>query len=202
MKKISFKNPLAWGFIALLAHAPLLATPVNTLADQILRRSANVITGLSTGEREIIVAFSSSDEMYKVGQNLHREIARIALTNENVSYDVDLFLSNLTNEVFDIEALPSPRLKAIIRLTIATTENEYDSAQSIIMEALEAGIFTEQEASEVVLIACYSDTLNKWPHFLNAPEPEDETAYAVLAESIYNNGYVIGAAVPSTEVLV
>ncbi|WP_169985531.1 carboxymuconolactone decarboxylase family protein [Microbispora sp. H10836] len=169
------------GIIGLFGYRPETATPMNALAE-VLLRAANTLT---RGERELIAAYVSSLNQCRFCASSHAAFAAAQLPEG----------MDLVEQVrADLDTAPvTPKMRALLRIAASVQRGGREVTEEQVAAARTEGA-TDLEIHDTVLIAAAFCMFNRYVDGLGTVAPEDPAAYAAMAEKIVAAGYTDGAA--------
>ncbi|MCA0237285.1 MAG: peroxidase-related enzyme [Bacteroidetes bacterium] len=166
------------GIRGLMAFRPETATPLNALAEILLRSDE----GLSKGERELIATFVSSLNDCFFCKNIHGAVARFLLPEQE----------NLVDKVLrDYQTAPiSSRMKSLLAIAEQVQlGGKFVDADTVELARL-AGA-SDLEIHDTVLIAAAFCMFNRYVDGLNTFAPDDPDMYRERGRKIVEEtGYV------------
>ncbi len=174
MAHINLPEPLP-GIRGLMAFRPQTATPLNALAEVLLRSNE----GLSMGERELIATYVSALNDCFFCQNIHGAVAAYY-------FDEDLVKKIRSNDT-DVEI--SEKMKALLSIAGAVQRGG-KFVQEIQIEYAKSMGATDLEIHDTVLIAAAFCMFNRYVDGLgtfapDAPEMYRERARKIAEETGY-----------------
>ena len=165
------------GIRGLMAFRPITATPLNALAEVLLRSDE----GLSKGERELIATFVSSLNDCFFCQNIHGAVAQYYAT------DNEQLVANVKHDY--LNAPISERMKALLTIAKHVQQGGKFVTTEHIEKAKSLGI-SDVEIHDTVLIAAAFCMFNRYVDGLgtfapDAPEMYRERARKIAEETGY-----------------
>lgn len=159
------------GIRGLMAFRPTTATPLNALAEALLRTDE----GLSKGERELIATFVSSLNDCFFCQNIHGAVAQYYYSEDEA----------LVQKVkADYQNAPiSDKMKALLSIAASVQKGGKFVTKSQIETAKNVGV-TDIEIHDTVLIAAAFCMFNRYVDGLNTFAPDAPEMYRERAKKI------------------
>jgi uncharacterized peroxidase-related enzyme len=167
-----------------MAFRPETAKPLNELVDVLLRGPHT----LSSGERELIATYVSSQNDCRYCQTIHGAIAA-----HHLAHDETLVL-NVTRD-FEHASI-SEKLKALLAIAGKTAVGGKSVTAADISRARECGA-TDLEIHDTVLIAAVFCMCNRYVDGLATWAPDDPGFYRERASLVAEHGYAVSAVTPS-----
>jgi uncharacterized peroxidase-related enzyme len=166
-----------FGIRGLMAFRPAAAKPLNELVDVLLRQP----NSLTSGERELIATYVSSENDCYYCQTIHGAIAAHDLEgNEDLVRHVKR----------DFQAADiSDKLKALLVIAGKVQRGGKHVTASDVEQARRQGA-TEMEIHDTVLIAAAFCMYNRYVDGLATLAPEDPEFYRNRAAQICRDGYI------------
>ena len=165
------------GIRGLMAFRPETAKPINDLVD-VLLRGANTLT---SGERELIATFVSSQNDCRYCQTIHGAVAAHHLGDERLVADVKC----------DYErANVSDKMKALLAIAGKVANGGKQVTSDDVGRARSHGA-TDQEIHDVVLIAATFCMCNRYVDGLATWAPDDADFYRQRAALVAEHGYAV-----------
>lgn len=175
MPHIELKSELP-GIISLLEYSPITASPLNALAQVLLRGEST----LTEGERELIAGYVSSKNDCNFCCNSHISAANYFF-NSTISFQngilkglEEINLSSKMHELLNIASKVQQGGKKV-------TEEDIEKAKS-------SGA-TDKEIHDTVLIAAAFCMYNRYVDGLATFQPTEKELYDEIGERIGKNGY-------------
>jgi uncharacterized peroxidase-related enzyme len=165
------------GISSAFAFSPETAKPMRELAE-VLLRGPNT---LSSGEREMIATFVSSQNDCMFCQDSHRAAAAHHL-------DGDYELVDAVKD--DYQSAPvSPKLKTLLSIAGKVAESGRNVTTADIDQARAEGA-TDKEIHDTVLIAAAFSMFNRYVDGLATWTPTEPEMYDVMGKRMAHEGYV------------
>lgn len=164
------------GIRGLFAFRPSTAKPLNDLVDVLLRQP----NSLSTGERELIATYVSSENDCYYCQTIHGAIAA-------QDHDGDEELVARVKHNFHTAPIPE-KLKTLLAIAGKVRESGKSVTADVVAEARAQGA-TDEEIHDTVLIAAAFCMFNRYVDGLATIAPGDPEFYRSRAEIICRDGY-------------
>ena len=158
-----------------MAFRPETAKPLNELVD-VLLRGPNT---LSSGERELIATYVSSENDCRYCQTIHGAVAAHHLANEPLVVDVKRDFEH---------AGVSEKMKALLAIAGRVAKGGKHVTPADIARAREQGA-TDLEIHDTVLIAAVFCMCNRYVDGLATWAPDDADFYRKRAALVAENGY-------------
>jgi len=163
------------GIRGLMAFRPEASKPLNLLVD-VLLRSPNTLT---SGERELIATYVSSENDCSYCQTIHGAIA---------AHDLDGDEELVRQVKRDFRSAPiSDKLKALLAIAGNVQRGGKHVSEADVAAAKELGA-TDTEIHDTVLIAAAFCMFNRYVDGLATVAPEDPDFYRTRAKAICENG--------------
>lgn len=160
-----------------MAFSPETATPLNNLAEILLRDDHNT---LSRGERELIATFVSSLNNCYFCQNVHGGLAQHY-------FQCDLSFIEDVKRDFNSTQL-SDKMKSLLSIASSVQKGGKHVTQEQIEDAKSNGA-TDKEIHDTVLIAAAFCMFNRYVDGLATWAPEDKAYYIDRAKTRAEEGY-------------
>jgi len=176
MAHIELNNDLP-GIRGLMAYRPETETPLNALAEMLLRNDDNT---LSRGERELIGAYVSYLNDCFFCQNVHG-----AMAGHYLGCDIEQI--DQMKQDFKSNGL-SDKMKALLSIAASVQKGGKNVTEQQIQEARDAGA-TDVEIHDTVLIAAAFCMFNRYVDGLATWAPEDRQFYVNRAPQRAQEGY-------------
>ncbi|WP_295798838.1 carboxymuconolactone decarboxylase family protein [Mucilaginibacter sp.] len=176
MAHIKLDNDLP-GIRGLMAYRPVMAEPLNALAEVLLRDDNNTLT---RGERELIGAYVSYLNDCFFCQNVHG-----ALAGHYLKCDIDE-IEQIKQDFQSAEI--SPKMKALLSIAGSVQKGGKQVTADQIETAKGAGA-TDIEIHDTVLIAASFCMFNRYVDGLGTWAPQDKQFYVERAPRRAEEGY-------------
>ena len=165
------------GIRSAMEFRPETARPLLELAETLLRND----NSLTRGERELIAAYVSKLNQCEFCHASHRAFAGAQLEAGTALVD---------QVSADLETAPvSEKLRALLAIAAKVAEGGLSVQPEDVERARSEGA-TDVEIHDTVLIAAAFCMYNRYVDGLATWAPDDEDAYAAMAERIVTQGYV------------
>ncbi len=162
-----------------MAFRPETAKPINDLVD-VLLRGPNTLT---TGERELIAAFVSSQNDCRYCQTIHGAVAAHHLQSEQLVDDIKCDYEH---------ANVSDKLKALLAIAAHVARGGTHVTADDIARARHVGA-TDVEIHDTVLIAAVFCMCNRYVDGLATSAPDDPDFYRQRAALVAAEGYAVSS---------
>lgn len=175
MAHIQLHNDLP-GIRGAMAFRPETAKPLNDLVEILMRGPSS----LTTGERELIATYVSSENECYYCQTIHGAIAAACLNG-----DEDLVKK--VKAGFEDAAIP-PKLKRLLVIAGQVQQGGKQVTAESVAAARAVGA-TDIEIHDTVLIAAAFCMFNRYVEGLGTEQPRDEAMYRERGKRIARDGY-------------
>lgn len=167
------------GIRGLMEYRPETATPLNALAEILLRNDDNTLT---RGERELIGTYVSYLNDCFFCQNVHGALAGHYLKCD--LNEIDAIKANF------LDSQLSSKMKALLSIAASVQKGGKNVSTKQIDQAKEAGAI-DKEIHDTVLIAAAFCMFNRYVDGLATWSPQDRQFYVNRAPQRAEDGYLI-----------
>lgn len=167
------------GIRGLMEYRPETATPLNALAEILLRNDDNTLT---RGERELIGTYVSYLNDCFFCQNVHGALAGHYLKCD--LNEIDAIKANF------VDSQLSSKMKALLSIAASVQKGGKNVSTKQIDHAKEAGAI-DKEIHDTVLIAAAFCMFNRYVDGLATWSPQDRQFYVNRAPQRAEDGYLI-----------
>jgi uncharacterized peroxidase-related enzyme len=165
------------GIRSAMAFRPETAKPLNELVEVLLRGP----NSLTTGERELIATYVSSENDCYYCQTIHGAIAAASL-NDNEALVKQVKYNFQQAEISD-------KLKTLLVIAGQVQKGGKHVTSEAVARARDAGA-TDIEIHDTVLIAAAFCMFNRYVDGLATTQPKDEAMYRERGKRVARNGYI------------
>jgi len=166
------------GIIGLMIYRPETASPLNLLAETLLRDTNNSLT---QGERELIASYVSYLNECEFCSNSHSAFATYYLKNKEI---VQAVKENLETN------LVSRKLNQLLKIAGKVQKSGRHVSKEDILMAREKGA-TDIEIHDTILIAAAFCMFNRYVDGLGTIAPQNPADYEEMAKMICEQGYKV-----------